>query len=234
MLTLLLFLTSAPAADDGPGPATSETALKWVRDSAEYYALTTSAYRQAAAALAANKKGKGPWAAVLDVDETVLDNSVYQLERHAYDLPYNSPSWHAWCERAQAVPVPGVTTFVAEVRRQGGRVVYLTNRKAVVADATRENLEAVGLWQEGDLLCPRVDVSDKGPRREQLRTGEGACSFDRPTRAAVYLGDSYGDFPADGEEAQDRLAGMGVRYFILPNPLYGDWQFLDGITRPLP
>ena len=28
MLTLLLFLTSAPAADDGPGPATSETATK--------------------------------------------------------------------------------------------------------------------------------------------------------------------------------------------------------------
>ena len=32
------------------------------------------------------------WAAVLDVDETVLDNSVYQLERHTYDLPYDYAS----------------------------------------------------------------------------------------------------------------------------------------------
>ena len=65
--------------------------------------------------------------------------------------------------------------------------------------------------------------------------GGAACSdFDEPTRAAVYLGDSWGDFPADGEEEGARLDGVGSRYFVLPNPLYGEWQFLRGITRPLP
>ena len=236
MSALLLLLLTAPASaeDDGPGPSTSETALKWLRDSAEYHAITTQTYRQATAALKTNKKGKGPWAAVLDVDETVLDNSVYQLERHTYDLPYESVSWHAWCERRQATPVPGVEDFLAEVRKQGGRVVFLTNRKAVVTEATRDNLADHGLYQDGDLLCTRTDTSDKAPRREQVRTGEGPCSFDEPTRAAVYLGDSWGDFPADGEETGARLDGVGSRYFVLPNPLYGEWQFLRGITRPLP
>ena len=43
MSALLLLLLTAPASaeDDGPGPSTSETALKWLRDSAEYHAITT-------------------------------------------------------------------------------------------------------------------------------------------------------------------------------------------------
>ena len=234
MIPLLLALSVALAADDGPGPTTADTALKWVRDSAEFHALTAQVYRAAEAAMEEQRKGKGPWAVVLDVDETVLDNSVYQLERHAYDLPYDGPSWHAWCERRRATPVAGVEDFLAAVRKRKGRVVFVTNRKEVVADATRENLEALGLWRDGDLLCPRVDVSDKGPRREALRTGQGACSFGEPVRVAVYLGDSWGDFPADGEEGGPRLDGVGSRYFVLPNPMYGEWQFLRGITRPLP
>ena len=67
-----------------------------------------------------------------------------------------------------------------------------------------------------------------------MRTGEGTCSFDTPTRTAVFLGDSWGDFPADGEEDGARLDHVGTRYFILPNPLYGEWQFQRNVTRPLP
>ena len=36
------------------------------------------------------------WAVVLDLDETVLNNQTYQLERAAYQAPFDTDSWNAW------------------------------------------------------------------------------------------------------------------------------------------
>jgi 5'-nucleotidase (lipoprotein e(P4) family) len=234
LLMAALAVPAFAAEPDAFGPPTAQTALKYVRDSAEYHALATQVYRQATAALPAAAKGKGPWAVVLDVDETVLDNSVYQLERVTYGFDYTSPSWEAWCRRKLATPVPGAVAFTEAVRAAGGRVVYVTNRKAVVGDATRENLQAVGLWAEGDSLCPRTGDSSKRARRDGVRGGAGECSLGKPHRVAMYLGDQMGDFPEDGEDGGARLELVGTRAFLLPNPLYGDWVFREQVTRPLP
>jgi 5'-nucleotidase (lipoprotein e(P4) family) len=233
-LTLALCLLQGALANEDPGPPTTETALKYVRDSAEYHAITTMVYRMATEQLQEVKKGARPWAVVLDVDETVLDNSTYQLERRAYGFHYESVSWLAWCERRQAGTVPGVKAFIDAVRDAGGEVAYVTNRKVAVTDATRDNLDDHGLWKKGDVLCLRTDTSDKAPRRESLRTGDGDCSFGKPTRIAMYIGDTMGDFPADGESASTRLELLGERAFLLPNPMYGEWQSRGGITRPQP
>lgn len=220
-MTLLALLLTTAFADEG-----ENLGLKWTRDSIEQQVLTTSVYQAATQALPKKLKGK---AVVLDVDETVLDNSTYQLERVTYEQSYESASWHAWCERRRAAAVTGAAAFLDEVRKRGGKVAFVTNRKVAVTEATADNLRAEGLMSEGDVLCLRDADSDKTPRRNAIRTGEGACSFGAPVEVAMYFGDTITDFPAAGEEDVDWTAQFGVRYFVLPNPMYGEWT--EAVTR---
>ena len=54
-----------------------------MRDSAEHRALFLQVYREATEHVEreAATRAPGTWAVVLDADETVIDNSLYQLER---------------------------------------------------------------------------------------------------------------------------------------------------------
>ena len=218
---VLLSVRAAPATAQGTAPTGRE--IKWVRDSWEYGELTRQIYGQATdAVLAAADRQRGPWVVVLDLDETVLDNSVYQLERAAYGLPFDSVSWNAWVRRAEAGPVPGVADFIGAVRRAGGRIAFISGREESTAEATRRNLAALGLTQDGDLICLRDAASTytKRIRRTEIRTGSGRCAWDGPVPAMLYLGDAMGDFP----DADEEPGAFGVRYFILPNPMYGSWE----------
>ena len=213
---------------------------KYVRDSEEYAALVRQVYRVAAARLpdAVRPLPRGAvWAVVLDVDETALDNSVYELERATYGIPFNAPSWNAWVERREAGVVPGVAGFIRKVRAAGGRVAWVSNREEAVREATQANMEAHGLWAAGDLLCLEraADTAyTKTQRRAGLAAGTGACAWPgvRP-RVVAFVGDAMGDFPAADEAvAAGGAAGdeaFGTRFFLLPNPMYGRW--VTRVTR---
>lgn len=227
-LFLLLFcLVTVPGVVGAQ--VTTGRDVKYVRDAAEYATLTRQIFRQAleAARRGRDSVGKAPWGVVLDVDETTLDNSVYELERLAYRLPFDQQYWTAWVERREAGMVPGVLGFVDGVRALGGRVAYVTNRDEIHRDATRANLEAFGLFKAGDLLCPRGDSTDtKARRRAEIARGDGTCSWPgRKVGVLVYVGDAMGDFPAAGEPLPDagRDEAFGSRFFLLPNPMYGGW-----------
>ena len=142
--------------------ASRELGIKYMRDSEEYATLARQVYRMAGAAVvrAAGQGQSRRWTVVLDVDETALDNSTYQLERAAYGLPYDDGSWSAWVERRRAPAVPGAVGFIELVRGSGGRVAWITNRNASLTDATRENLKAVGLWDDDDRLCTQKSSQD--------------------------------------------------------------------------
>src|SRR5690242_3166315 len=95
-MALALFLTPILFAQN-------HLEVKYVRDSAEYATSARQVYRLATSSVLerAAKRPRGSWGVVLDVDETTLDNSVYQLDRGAYDLTYESGSWNAWMARAE-------------------------------------------------------------------------------------------------------------------------------------
>jgi 5'-nucleotidase (lipoprotein e(P4) family) len=220
-------------------PAASNLNIKYVRDSEEYWTLTQQVYRLAAEAVEKLPKPSAPtgWAVVLDVDETALDNSIYQLERAAYGLPFSPSSWGAWVRRAQAPAVPGVTDFIARVRAiAGNRIAWITDREwnaeqqLDLTAATKTNLANAGLWDAKDLLCMRAG-SDKKARRRELRTGSGACSW-AGTRIepVVFVGDQMADFPEPDEREAGSDEGFGRRFFILPQPMYGRW--VSNVTRP--
>ncbi len=231
---------SAPA----PVSASGHIEIKYVRDSEEHAALTREVYRLASDAAASLSRGLSPrqWAVVLDVDETALDNSVYQLERAAYGIPFDQPSWRAWVKREQASAVPGVKSFIDTVRGLQGRVAWVTDREASadkntdLTDATRANLKSAGLWDAEDLLCLRKE-SSKIDRRRQLFSGTGPCSWPtgtaKPIRVLLFVGDQMGDFPAADERLTDPSepwdTEFGRHFFLLPNPMYGPWT--SSVTR---
>jgi 5'-nucleotidase (lipoprotein e(P4) family) len=212
-----------------PAPPATQLGVKYMRDSEEYAALAREVYRLAGDAVmrAAPTLGRQSWAVVLDIDETALDNSAYQLERAAYGLPFDAQSWAAWIARREAGAVPGVTDFVALVRRAGGHVAWITNRDATAADATRANLQTAKLWADDDRLCGQKSAADsKGMRRAEVVSGKGDCAWNgAATRLIVFVGDQMGDFPdaAEGIPGTGSDEAFGRTCFVLPNAMYGGW-----------
>ena len=210
--------------------ATHGLETKWVRDSETYATLTRTTYRMALVAVGervARRTGNAPWAVVLDVDETTLDNSAYQLELGTYEMGYDDDSWNAWVVRQEAPAVPGVRTFIDGVRDLGGHVAWVSNRFDVTTVETRANLAAEGLWHVDDRLCLKGEPEyTKAVRRAEVGSGKGACGWDgAPMEVLAFFGDQMGDFPAAGEPFPEagNEAAFGTVFFVLPNPMYGPW-----------
>ena len=213
--------------------------IKYTRDSQEYATLARQVYRGAEQALrgAAADLEKGSWVVSLDIDETALDNSTYQLEREAYGLPFEAVSWNAWIRRRQAPAIPGVAEFIQTVRQLGGSVAWISNRDAETLEATRANLASLQLWNDQDRLCLQVQTAPrptKRMRRSEVLAGEGGCSWPGKKRFVVFVGDQMGDFPEADEgipNAGTDLA-FGRTCFLLPQAMYGEW--VTRVTRTLP
>ena len=226
-----LWLAAALAMAGWPGGLTAQSVeVKYVRDSEAYAVLTRQVYRaglEAVRGRVADAQERGPWAVVLDLDETTLDNSTYQLEIASYGTSYTDSTWNAWVARREAGVVPGVVEFVAAVRALGGRVAWLSNRFGVSREDTRANLEQVGLWNPDDRLCLKdAPEYTKADRRGELAAGAGKCAWDgTPVAVMAFFGDQLGDFPQPGEPFPDagQDQAFGSRFFMLPNPMYGPW-----------
>ena len=234
--TFLLLITAATAAyAQAPAAPAAKTSLelKYVRDSAEYATLSRLVYRIATdAALARGKAAKGAWGVVLDVDETTLDNSTYQLERMTYGVPFEDVSWLAWINRSEAGTVPGTAEFLNAVRAAGGKVAFITNRDEKAREGTQRNLLRNGLWSANDLLCLIADNYPKSARRKEVAEGTGRCSWPGVKVSVVaFVGDQMGDFPQSGEafEGAGSDAQFGRTFFLIPNPMYGGW--VTSVTR---
>lgn len=218
----------APAPAHAPVQAGSVPgAVHWYRTAAEQRAVYEQVYRWAGERVAAAARDvMDPWAVILDGDETVLDNSTYQLRRARQGLGFTNDSWNEWVAEEGATALPGAVAFVRGVKALGGRVAIVTNRDEVVCDATRRNLRAVGV--EADVvLCRRPGPSEKETRFRMVQegtTGEGLP----PLRVLAWVGDNVQDFPGGSQALRDadpsELEGFGVRFFVLPNPMYGSWE----------
>jgi acid phosphatase len=224
LVLLALWTGAAEAKKPAPTPPpTPDLSVRWVRTSEEYKAAVRGTY---AAALdrvlyQASRLPSGVrWAVISDLDETLLDNSQYQVE--VAGTGYTPETWATWEKRGEATVMPGAVDFVQRVHSAGGRFVYITNRAD--ATSTMSLLQARGLWSEGDRLCVKGDSSNKAARRASVREGKEPCGWaGEPALVLAYLGDQVGDFPAAGEEPSDGLMPWGHRWFMLPNPMYGGW-----------
>lgn len=207
--------------------------MKWLRTAAEYRALTISTYRAATEAVNAAVKGKArdSWVVVLDADETVLDNSVFQRDLSKGVAPFSEELWAVFVRQRSAVPVSGAKGFLDRVKELGGRIVIVTNRFEPLCEDTRENFRAQSL-QFDAILCRATtgtNTGDKNPRFAAAATG-AAFGDNQPREVVAFVGDNILDFPALKQSLRDEpesaYEAFGRRFFILPNPMYGSWQQL--------
>ena len=206
------------------GAAVDPLEIRWVRESAEHEALVRQVYRSAQARIedASVDLAAGSWGVILDADETVLSNATYQSERARQGLGYTSESWTAWVKRREATAQPGAAAFLNRVRELGGRIAIVTNRRANVCDDTKANFEALALIF--DVMLCRTDEEDKNPRFQAVENGTAGAP---PMKVIAWLGDDIQDFPTLSQKIRgqgvEAFADFGVRFFVLPNPMYGSW-----------
>jgi 5'-nucleotidase (lipoprotein e(P4) family) len=223
-----------PAVAAAPAPAAgasfrASTAIRWVRDSAEHRALFLQVYRQATAHVEQEALARlaGTWAVVLDADESVLDNSLYQLERETVGKAFDWESWRAWTARREAVPLPGAAAFLARVKMLGGVIAIVTNRTETECPDAEAVFLDHGLAFDLMLCKPDDAVSDKTGRFEAIARGTTPAGLP-PLDIVAFLGDNMLDFPGGSqalrEQGDDAFAEFGARFFVLPNPMYGSWN----------
>jgi len=218
-------------------------ATLWVQTAPEYDAVARSVYVAALhdlPALVADSTATAaieqqppfaalPAAVILDVDETVLDNSPYQARLLIDGDSYDSESWAAWVDERAAAAVPGALEFSKGAVDLGVTLVYVTNRRATQEQATRDNLAALGfpLRADVDVILTRGERPDwESAKSSRRRTVAGSY------RIVMLVGDDLGDFvDVEGltraqrdELAQRYRAYWGRRWRMLPNPTYGSWE----------
>jgi len=196
------------------------TALNWITQSSEYKAVCLQTYSSAWEKVeAAARAESGAWAVVMDLDETVLDNSGYQRELESRGEAHSQAAWAAWVARSEAGLVPGAKAFIAKVRTlPRARIVFLSNRYTSGLDATRANLKKLGLTTDADIFLLRREKADtKAIRQREMLQGSRRMAPYGPHRVVAWFGDAAHDFPDDSK------LKWGTEKFMLPNPVYGKW-----------
>ena len=173
-----------------------------------------------------------PPAVVLDIDETVLDNSPYQARLVKSGGQYDEASWAAWCKEERARAMPGALAFTRYAAEHGIAVIYLSNRAQDLDTATLANLRQLGFPVSGPEAF--LGLGTVLPGCEQVGTEKGCRRqlVSRKYRVLMQFGDQLGDFVdvvANTEAGRKQaIAGymdwVGTRWFVLPNPTYGSWE----------
>tara|TARA_Y100000996_G_scaffold348367_1_gene286923 strand:+ start:2969 stop:3802 length:834 start_codon:yes stop_codon:yes gene_type:complete len=174
-------------------------------------------------------KNKKP-AIILDIDETVLDNSPFQARTIVKGLSYPN-GWVDWANEGQATAVAGVSDFLEFANKKGVKIFYVTNRIHILEKATKENLIRLGLPFDNDidvLLMKEENgwTSDKTSRRELIA---------KDYRILLMVGDQLTDFISSDEayvhhverkEIAAKYSDMwGTKWFVITNPMYGRWEY---------
>jgi 5'-nucleotidase (lipoprotein e(P4) family) len=210
-------------------------ATNWFQTSAENKALQIQTYNQAKEELAeiiadkkkkdkqAKKKGLPP-AVVLDIDETVLDNSPHTAWAIKNNAAYPA-GWEEWVNMAKAELIPGAKDFLLAADKMGAEIFYVSNRTVAEKDATMKNLKLHGLPNVDDKhLLLKTTTSQKGPRQAEIA---------KTNDIVMLIGDNANDlsdifYKADLKtrfDNVDKIASeLGTKYIQLPNPMYGDWE----------
>lgn len=224
--------TAAPAEQKQADNVYQEGAILWTQTSGEVRALAYQAFTLARMMLdrdlQSNRRSRMRRAVVVDVDETVLDNSRYQATLQKNRQNYDARTWTEWVKRVEAEAVPGAVEFLRYAASRGVRVFYITNRNLVEKEATADNLKKLGFPDVSDqTMLVRTDTktSSKEPRRKSVSS---------KYRIVLLMGDNLNDFAEVFEQSKsiaDRLAAVernkaefGKRFIVLPNAMYGDWE----------
>lgn len=246
-VTATYFVTGS-MAQPGTSPAAKVDneyqagATLWMQKAGEYRALAYQAFNLARWQLDCDldKKHvkklpkieqKKPRAIVVDIDETVLDNSPSQAWGIKNRIGFDLKDWYAWGEMRKAKAIPGSVDFLNYAVSKGVKVFFVSNRDEVQKQATIDNLKNVGFADisADNVLLRQKDaqgnnISTKTPRREFVL---------QKYRIVMLMGDNLDDLSDvfERKSVTDRFAEVdkvkndwGKRWIVLPNAMYGTWE----------
>ena len=194
--------------------------IRWVTNSSEYQILCEQTYENAWDHLSKTlETADSQSAIIMDLDETVLDNSKYQIGLVKKNESYNPESWSLWVNLKQADLLPGAKKFIDKVRNTNVRIIFLSNRMAKNETPTIENMKSLNIYQDNDIFMLRIDKPDKKHiRRAEVFNVTGRMKNIGPMKVLAYFGDAKHDFPDSNNEYI-----FGKNMFMFPNPMYGKW-----------
>jgi len=224
-------------------------ALVWLDTSAEQSALYRQAFYFAKLRVESIVKTDGrplrPRHCVFtDCDETILDNSEYNAWLALTGRNFHSVTWDEYCLAQRSKACAGAVPFSIWLVEHGIELFYVTSRSNTTRAATVSNLAMLGF------PVTSVDAEDD-PRHTHLfmagmpnpdLPGEPWNKWDqyewiaknRKLEPVVWLGDNLSDFRScyKSQRWDERLYSAdqedrdnwGMRYIVMPNPVYGDWM----------
>jgi acid phosphatase len=244
LLLVAALLWAVPAVAQDPPPNDLLNAVLWMQRSVEYKAASLSAFALARLRLdqaladpnwtAAPKEQTGsyqslPPAVLLDIDETILDNSGYQAWMALKDTTFDPKTWNAYVNTVSSLAIPGAVEFAKYAESRGVKVFYISNRTAGEEEPTRKNLAKFGFPVDDKIdtvlmTRERPDwTSAKGTRRAHVAKSH---------RILLNLGDNFGDFVDEyrGTEAErlrvyeEHKDRWGREWIMFANPAYGSFE----------
>jgi 5'-nucleotidase (lipoprotein e(P4) family) len=234
------FVTVSTTAQQGAQPQASAdneyqvAAILYQQTAGEYRALCYQAFNWAKVVLDGDEKTakklpkserKKPRAVVVDIDETVLDNSPAQAYLAKNRLPFTPAGWYDWGKMRKAKAVPGAVDFLNYAVSKGVKVFFVSNRDEVQKEDTIDNLKKAGFQDVStDNVILRAAESSKEVRR---------TAISQKYRIAILMGDNLDDFSNVFErksvierfaEVDNARATFGNKFIALPNAMYGTWE----------
>jgi len=142
-------------------------------------------------------------AAVLDLDETLMDNRAYFL-RYGY---FDPQLWEVWVFEEEAPALPETLAFYHWLKDRGYGVFFVTGRKQAWKQATVDNLRRYGIT-DMDGIYFKPNQYDKNSAQD-FKTAARKDIERQGYQVQLILGD----------QVSDLRGGVG-KGFKLPNPIY--------------
>ena len=201
----------------------------WYQHSGEMKALYYQAYNTARLMLDIYLKDTKPGrkkAVIVDIDETILNNIVYEAQMILTDSSNTKSFWKQWVDSAVADTLPGALEFLKYARSKGVEVFYISNRTNADVVSSLKNLQKFNFpFADEKHMIFKTDISSsKESRRKQV-----AKDYD----IVLLCGDNLGDFSSAFDDRTEKTLNdsiqtykslFGKKFIVLPNPMYGGWE----------
>lgn len=227
-LLLISCSSSQSLSSSSSASGNDENALLWQQTSGEYEAICYQTFHLAQMQLEKILNGgqyEGEPIVVMDLDETVLDNSPYNGKLLLENSSYEPETWDQWVALKKADLIPGAFDFIQFAQSMNVTVMFISNRDEKHLEATVANLNQLEVLAKPKELFLKRGNSSKSKRRAQVaELGD----------IVMFIGDNLADFSdlfegdLDLAARKERVAQSkdlwGVKYIVLPNVMYGGWQ----------
>ena len=227
LFLLILFSACSSLKTMAPDSEQMTMSTLWYQHAAEMRAIYYQSFNLAELRVKQtmeNYSGQKPPAVVVDIDETMLDNSPSEAKNILEGERYSKERWYDWTSKAAAKPLPGSLHFSQMLEEHGVELFYISNRSVNEMEATINNLKKYGFPNaDPDHVFLKTNTSNKTERRNKVASSH---------EIILLIGDNLGDFSEIFDQRDDQYGKtdvdkqkdkFGTKFIVLPNPMYGTW-----------